>query len=75
MDVLLYATDLPPFHVLAGQGRVDILPDDAPRPATGPRVTTPYLTKYERARILGTRAVQISFSAPIFVDKGTLTGA
>ncbi len=24
------------------------------------RVTTPYLTKYERARILGTRALQIS---------------
>ena len=23
------------------------------------RVTTPYLTKYERARILGTRALQI----------------
>ncbi len=30
------------------------------------RVTTPYLTKYERARILGTRALQIrseSFSS------------
>jgi len=25
------------------------------------RVTTPYLTKYERARILGTRALQIRF--------------
>jgi len=23
------------------------------------RITTPYLTKYERARILGTRALQI----------------
>jgi DNA-directed RNA polymerase subunit K/omega len=23
------------------------------------RVTTPYLTKYERARVLGTRALQI----------------
>lgn len=25
------------------------------------RITTPYLTKYERARILGTRALQIRF--------------
>jgi DNA-directed RNA polymerase I, II, and III subunit RPABC2 len=25
------------------------------------RVTTPYLTKYERARVLGTRALQIRF--------------
>jgi DNA-directed RNA polymerase I, II, and III subunit RPABC2 len=28
------------------------------------RITTPYLTKYERARILGTRALQIR-SVPI----------
>lgn len=27
------------------------------------RVTTPYLTKYERARILGTRALQIRYVA------------
>lgn len=26
------------------------------------RVTTPYLTKYERARILGTRALQLRFA-------------
>lgn len=32
------------------------------------RVTTPYLTKYERARILGTRALQISMNAPVLVD-------
>jgi len=29
------------------------------RQANKVRVTTPYLTKYERARILGTRALQI----------------
>ena len=28
------------------------------------RTTTPYMTKYERARILGTRALQISMNAP-----------
>ncbi|KAG2118072.1 subunit common to RNA polymerase I [Suillus discolor] len=34
------------------------------RQANKVRVTTPYLTKYERARILGTRALQISMNAP-----------
>lgn len=32
------------------------------------RITTPYMTKYERARILGTRALQISMNAPVMVD-------
>ena len=27
--------------------------DKPPRQATGPRKTTPYLTKYERARVIG----------------------
>ncbi|KAK8849745.1 hypothetical protein IAR55_005080 [Kwoniella newhampshirensis] len=31
------------------------------------RVTTPYMTKYERARVLGTRALQISMNAPVLV--------
>eukprot|EP00834_Sanchytrium_tribonematis_P002804 NODE_94_length_21525_cov_0.751003.p14 type:complete len:163 gc:universal NODE_94_length_21525_cov_0.751003:11250-10762(-) len=32
------------------------------------KTTTPYMTKYERARILGTRALQISMNAPVLVD-------
>ncbi|XP_065068409.1 DNA-directed RNA polymerases I, II, and III subunit RPABC2-like [Rhopilema esculentum] len=32
------------------------------------RTTTPYLTKYERARILGTRALQISMNSPVMVE-------
>ena len=32
------------------------------------RITTPFMTKYERARILGTRAMQISRNAPVFVE-------
>ena len=32
------------------------------------RKTTKYLTKYERARILGTRALQISMNAPVMVN-------
>mmetsp|Transcript_11417 Transcript_11417/g.34924 ORF Transcript_11417/g.34924 Transcript_11417/m.34924 type:complete len:130 (+) Transcript_11417:73-462(+) len=34
------------------------------------RTTTKYLTKYERARILGTRALQISMGAPVMVELG-----
>lgn len=51
-------------------------PDDAPRVKTAKelavpkedRTTTPYMTKYEKARILGTRALQISLNAPVLVD-------
>merc|ERR1712228_431424 len=32
------------------------------------RITTPYMTKYEKARILGTRALQISMGAPIMIE-------
>lgn len=32
------------------------------------RITTRYMTKYERARVLGTRALQISMNAPVTVE-------
>jgi DNA-directed RNA polymerases I, II, and III subunit RPABC2 len=32
------------------------------------RTTTPYMTKYERARVLGTRALQIAMCAPLMVE-------
>ena len=32
------------------------------------KITTRYLTKYEKARIIGSRALQISKNAPIFVE-------
>lgn len=31
-------------------------------------VVRPYMTKYERARVLGTRALQISMNAPVMVE-------
>jgi DNA-directed RNA polymerase I, II, and III subunit RPABC2 len=34
------------------------------------RITSRFMTKYERARILGTRALQISKNAPLMVDPG-----
>merc|ERR1712087_616251 len=39
---------------------------EAVKPAD--RITTPYMTKFERARILGTRALQISMNAPVMVE-------
>ncbi|KAF5762580.1 putative DNA-directed RNA polymerase [Helianthus annuus] len=55
--------------------------DEAPDPLLGddedkeeqeqgerPRKTSKYMTKYERARILGTRALQISMNAPVMVE-------
>lgn len=35
--------------------------------ATEDRTTTPYMTKYEKARILGTRALQIRYATPRFL--------
>jgi DNA-directed RNA polymerase I, II, and III subunit RPABC2 len=52
------------------EGGVEIL-DTAPQQGGGAvadRTTTPYMTKYERARILGTRALQISMNAPVLVQ-------
>ena len=52
------------------QENVDILPADGSqrdRPSLK-RITTPYMTKYERARVLGTRALQIAMCAPVMVE-------
>ena len=40
---------------------------DEPNPD---RITTPFLTKYEKARVIGVRAVQISKNAPIYYNIG-----
>lgn len=61
-----------------GEDRVEILQDqeesmEGRARSVAERITTRYLTKYERARVLGTRALQISMNAPIMVDAGDLT--
>mmetsp|Transcript_7065 Transcript_7065/g.8124 ORF Transcript_7065/g.8124 Transcript_7065/m.8124 type:complete len:152 (-) Transcript_7065:548-1003(-) len=48
-------------QILPGGSRAGAVPAAA-------RITTRYLTKYERARILGTRALQISMNAPVMVQ-------
>ncbi|VDP04671.1 unnamed protein product [Soboliphyme baturini] len=49
------------LEVLSGGDRTE-------KKSTGPRITTPFMTKYERARILGTRALQIAMGAPVMVE-------
>lgn len=44
------------------------LSDEADGKKAVVRTTTPYLTKYERARVLGTRALQIAMCAPVMVE-------
>ena len=39
-----------------------------PEEPNAEKVTTKYMTKYEKARILGARALQISMNAPIMVE-------
>jgi len=53
--------------------RIEILPTAAEQIAQlrvdpEKRTTTPYMTKYERARVLGTRALQIAMCAPVMVE-------
>jgi DNA-directed RNA polymerase I, II, and III subunit RPABC2 len=49
---------------------IDLLPLEGATTtgASAKRITTPYMTKYERARVLGTRALQISMCAPVMVE-------
>ncbi|BAT93599.1 DNA-directed RNA polymerases II, IV and V subunit 6A-like [Vigna umbellata] len=47
---------------------VDTEDKEEEQPVERPRKTSKYMTKYERARILGTRAVQISMNAPVMVE-------
>ncbi|PAA61072.1 hypothetical protein BOX15_Mlig032261g4, partial [Macrostomum lignano] len=56
-----------------GTGGVEILTSGGAAGAGGPvapheRVTSIYMTKYERARVLGARAQQISLCAPVMVE-------
>ncbi|WVY92821.1 hypothetical protein V8G54_031909 [Vigna mungo] len=47
---------------------IDTEDKEEEQPVERPRKTSKYMTKYERARILGTRAVQISMNAPVMVE-------
>ncbi|MCO5600916.1 hypothetical protein L7F22_055033 [Adiantum nelumboides] len=54
-----------PIDTLGGE---DVEMKDGETPPDRPRKTTRYMTKYERAWVLGTRALQISMNAPVMVE-------
>lgn len=66
MDAEMMDTEEPPIEVLPGAGEGQAVQSNR-------RITTPYLTKYERARVLGTRALQIAMCAPVMVEPEGLT--
>ena len=47
---------------------LDHAPDGGKAITGEARTTTPFLTKYEKARVIGARALQISKNAPILVN-------
>merc|ERR1711991_1079572 len=49
---------------------VEIVEGETTAVSPDERQTTPFLTKYERARVLGVRALQISMGAPLMVELG-----
>ena len=61
----------PDMEEEANQENMEVLPADASSAEarqSQKRITTPYMTKYERARVLGTRALQIAMCAPVMVE-------
>ncbi|KAJ8315498.1 hypothetical protein KUTeg_007648, partial [Tegillarca granosa] len=50
------------------QEQIDILPAEPGAVEPTRRITTPFMTKYEKARVLGTRALQIAMCAPVMVE-------
>merc|ERR1711976_350571 len=59
-----------PMEASDGEGQVEFIPEENGDLSQEPKekITSPYMTKYERARILGTRALQISMNAPVMVE-------
>jgi len=58
---------------LDGGNAAELMQVDPEESRRKERITTPYLTKYERARVLGARALQISMNAPVMIDIGSMT--
>lgn len=59
MEVLLCIANNLKVDKEAAENGVQIVEETSSSVPIAERVTTPYLTKYERARILGTRALQL----------------
>ena len=61
--------DLDVERLQAEGERMDVVDEyDGEAQGNQTRITTRYLTKYEKARVLGTRALQLSMNAPPMVE-------
>jgi DNA-directed RNA polymerases I, II, and III subunit RPABC2 len=61
--------DLDVERLQAEGERMDVVDEyDGEPQGNQTRITTRYLTKYEKARVLGTRALQLSMNAPPMVE-------
>ena len=56
------------FTVMSTADGTTALPNGTSSKPMSERITTRYLTKYERARLLGARALQLSMNAPPLVE-------
>ncbi len=56
-------------------GFIETIPSQVIQSKSDNRITLPYLTKFEKARILGARSLQISMGAPLMVDSNSETDA
>ena len=69
-----FKTSICNYKAADSEIKIDLLEDDGWNPQQAieksKRITTKYMTKYERARVLGTRALQISMNAPVMIDIG-----
>ena len=68
-------TNQPGGQPMPGDDRMELINEDelggtqsGMKTDPSKRITTPYMTKYERARVLGTRALQIAMCAPLMVE-------
>ena len=71
LEVCMDGTAFSRFPIVCYSGEhVDALPSGTPGDHLKilNRITLPYMTKYERARVLGTRALQIAMCAPVMVE-------
>ena len=52
--------------------KIDIIEKDEAKPVVPKkeRICPEFMTKYEKCRLIGTRALQISRNAPVMVDIG-----
>ncbi|KAL5390989.1 hypothetical protein PMIN06_006902 [Paraphaeosphaeria minitans] len=62
-----------PSAAAAAKAKNTVAAEKSKKVPNDQRSTTPYMTKYEKARILGTRALQISGNAPVLIDVEGMT--